>query len=152
MAEARAVEGLGIRPIREFIYVADLGQPNMSKGGILFGNYEWAAYRVDEWRFGEVIAIGPGAYGPDGSRLPMPDLNLGDVVAFSRKHGSRTDLRYIHPTYTKASYAHGPDNDLDGLLIRVLDPDKAVLVIENFEPWWDPDECTPRSPGTWFSG
>lgn len=115
-------------PILDRIFVASFGQPDRSAGGILMpddGKQFWR-YRQGEWRYGEVIAIGPGQFNQRGERLPMPNIKVGDTVAFSRRHGSRLpgDERYDHPKY-------GP------LLIRVLDPEKCQAIVTGLEPWWD---------------
>lgn len=128
-------DGFPIRPLNFYIYVADFGQPDRSSGGIIYGDStkEYGRYRMSEWRHGEVIAIGPGGILPNGNRSKMPAVNIGDVVMFSRKHGTRLpgELRYQHPKYT------GDHPAAQGLLIRVLDPWKCQAVCEGFVPWWD---------------
>ena len=128
------VDGVDIWPRSFFIFVADYGQPDMSVGGILLGDdsQQFYRYRASEWRHGEVIGIGPGWLMPDGTRRPMPGISLGDVILFSRKHGTRLpgEMRYNHPT-------HSQGEDDQGLLIRVLDPSKCQAVCEDFVPWWD---------------
>ena len=122
----------GITPIDDFIIVADYGQPDRSKGGILAPDSEefrWR-YRNSEWRFGEVIAFGPGRpHKRSGSMIPMPDLKLGDVVVFSRKHGKKLpgDVRYQHEKY-------------GSLLIRTMDPEKIQAVVTGFDPWWNVEQ------------
>lgn len=134
MEQSRIAEGFTMSPLRDMIFVCDYGQPDMTKGGLFYGNSktQFGRYRASEWRHGEVIAIGPGAFGKDGSRLPMPQLDIGDVVMFSRKHGTRLpgDLRFKHPKYSDGPAAAG-------LLIRVLDPEKCRGVCEDFVPWWN---------------
>jgi co-chaperonin GroES (HSP10) len=131
------VEGFRYMPQRDYIYVCDYGQPDVSTGGIYYGDSptEFHRYRQSEWRHGEVIAIGPGQLMADGSRLPMPPIKLGDVILFSRKHGTRLpgDIRFQHPKYSTGPAA-------EGLLIRVLDPEKCQAVCEGFEPWWNVQE------------
>lgn len=161
MAEAQMIEGCPVIPRLDFIYVADYAQPNRTRGGIYLPKgaaFDYPSYRFDIWRYGEVIAIGPGRPATDkrgrekadGTLRPMPDLKLGDVVMFSRKHGGRTGLRYKHPVLTTKRYAL--DDTLSGLLIRIIDPNQCQAVIEDFEPWWDPEECTPVSPSQIMSG
>lgn len=137
------VDGLPWTPILDYIFVADYGQPDQSAGGIYLGNFDFGGYRHDTWRYGEVIAFGPGRFGKRGVRKPMPDIKLGDVVMFSRKHGTRMpgEYRYKHPGYPGK----------DGLLIRVLDPEKTVAVYEGFKPWWNVLERQ-LDPGIDFSG
>lgn len=122
----------GIEPIDDFILVADYGQPDRSKGGIIVPDSaeEFWRYRNSEWRFGEVIAIGPGRpHRRTGNVVPMPDIDLGDVIVFSRKHGRKLpgELRYKHEEYGE-------------LLIRTLDPAKVQLVVTGFDPWWNVQE------------
>lgn len=122
------VDGFQFEPVLNRIFVCDYGQPNVTKGGLIIPDSakEFYRYRNSEWRFGEVLAIGPGMFNAHGKRMLMPEVKLGDRVAFSRKHGSRLpgDLRYEHPEY-------------GSLLIRVLDPEKCVAVLKDFDPWWD---------------
>lgn len=122
------VEGFPFEPLNNRIFVCDYGQPAVSKGGIILpdSSKEFYRYRNSEWRFGEVLAIGPGAFNARGRRMQMPPVALFDRVAFSRKHGSRLpgDIRYEHPDY-------------GSLLVRVLDPDKCQAIMRDFEPWWD---------------
>jgi co-chaperonin GroES (HSP10) len=136
--KGQRVDGFHITPILDYIFVCDYGQPDMTTGGIYYGDSrtQFGRYRVSEWRHGEVIAIGPGRFNRKGRRLPMPDIKLGDVILFSRKHGSRLpgDMRFRHPKYSNGPAA-------DGLLIRVLDPEKCQAVCEDFQPWWNVQEC-----------
>jgi co-chaperonin GroES (HSP10) len=129
-----AAEGFGFVPLSFYIFVADYGQPDVTQGGILYGDSstEFGRYRVSEWRHGEVIAIGPGRRLSADMREPMPNIKLGDVIMFSRKHGTRMpgELRYQHPKFSTGPAAAG-------LLIRVLDPEKCQAVCEGFEPWWN---------------
>lgn len=132
-ARGRMVEGFSIEPLADKIFVCDYGQPDMTEGSIYYGDSsEFGRYRFSEWRHGEVIAIGPGRR-EGGSRLPVQDIELGDVIMFSRKHGTRLpgELRYQHPKYTDDHPAS------KGLLIRVLDPDKCNSVCVGFVPWWN---------------
>lgn len=131
------VEGCDFVPLHDFVYVCDYGQPDMTTGGIFYGDSKtnYGRYQASIWRHGEVIAIGPGRRGKDGRRLPIPGIKLGDVILFSRKHGSRLpgDLRFKHPKYSTGPAA-------GGLLIRVLDPVKCQAVCVGFEPWWNVQE------------
>ncbi len=140
------VDGFPYWARRNYIFVADYGQPDRSRGGVFLGDFDFGVYRHDAWRFGEIIAIGPGVVKPDGSRAPMPEvLKLGTVVAFSRKHGSRLpgDVRFRHPTYPDAK---------EGLLVRVLDyPDKTPVTLDGFIPWWDVS-ARQIDPSIYFSG
>jgi len=131
------------RPILDYIFVADYGQPDRSEGGLFLGDFNFGNYRFDHWRYGEVIAMGNGRFNADGIRMPMPEISVGDVVIFSRKHGTRLpgDVRFAHPRYPSPN----------GLLVRVLDPSKTVGVCEGFVPWWDV-ASRQIDPGSEFSG
>jgi len=134
-SEAKQADGFPFRPRADLVFVADYGQPDMTTGGIAYGDSgeQFWRYRASEWRFGEVIAIGPGRWAPDGLiRLPMPPIEIGNVIMFSRKHGTRLpgDMRFKHPKYSTGPAA-------DGLLVRVLDPEKCQAVCDDFVPWWN---------------
>jgi co-chaperonin GroES (HSP10) len=129
------VEGFPFRPMLDFIYVVEFGQPVVSQGGIYLGDsseHHWR-YRVDEIRYGEVVALGPGRWGKSMSsqrkRDPMPDLVLGDIVGFSRKSGTRLpkNRRFASPRFPTVGE----------LNIRVLDPTKIVFIHADFQPWWN---------------
>ena len=113
-----------IRAVSWFIMVADFGQPNRTESGLYISN----PYFGSEWRYGEVISVGPGRLIEGGEREAMPDLKVGDYVLFSRKHGTRTGYRHVCAKYP------------GGRLIRVLDPMKTVAVVTDFEPWWGVEE------------
>lgn len=114
-------------------------------------------YRYGEWRFAEVISIGRGYVGNLYTRQAFearlqqgekvvnkvvfhdpPDVRIGDVVMFSRKHGTKVGLRYQHPKY-------------GSLLIRFLGPAQTVAVFDDFEPWWDVEKTQVR-PDQQFYG
>ena len=145
----RRAEGFPVRPLGFYIFVADFGQPDRSEGGIYYGDSttQFGRYRMSEWRHGEVIAMGPGMILPDGRRAPMPSIEIGDVVMFSRKHGTRLpgELRYRHPRYT------GDHPAAQGLLIRVLDPWKCQAACDGFVPWWDA-QAAQMDPSKTMSG
>jgi co-chaperonin GroES (HSP10) len=145
-ARGRMVEGFSIEPLADKIFVCDYGQPDMTPGGIYYGdsNTNYGRYQASEWRHGEVIAIGPGQRDGGGSRLPVTCVDLGDVVMFSRKHGTRLpgELRYQHPEYTDDHPAS------KGLLIRVLDPEKCNSVCIGFVPWWNVQDSQLDPSGT----
>lgn len=146
----------GIKCTRNLIAVAEYGQedrtvggifiPEGRSGGLLPGGQDrdqfWR-YRFGDWRFGEVISIGPGyidnrwnervkqerqqrGLHTNGGVVfhEPPDVRIGQVVMFSRKHGTKVGLRYAHAEY-------------GDLMIRFLDPQKTVAVWDDFEPWWD---------------
>ncbi len=128
MEQIQMVSGFRYEPYLDRVFVCDYGQPDQSKGGIILGDSdkEFGRYRMSEFRFGEVLAIGPGMFNSAGERLPMPEVELGDPVIFSRKHGTRLpgDIRYDHPEY-------------GSLLVRVLDTEKVAMRIPGFVPWWN---------------
>mgnify|MGYP001578814247 CR=1 FL=1 len=137
------VEGLRWTPINEKIWVADYGQPDRSTGGLFLADHDFGGYKFDTWRYGEVVALGPGKLIRPEKRHAMPLLQLGDVVVFSRKHGTRLpgEVRYEHPKIKSK----------EGLLIRVLDPEKIVAVLPGFVPWWSVGDRQ-LDPSTHFSG
>ena len=122
------IDGFPFEPVLNRIFVCDYGQPDKTKAGLFIpdSTKEFYRYRNSDWRFGEVLAIGPGMLNQHGKRMQMPPLELGDQVVFSRKYGSRLpgDIRYDHPKY-------------GSLLVRVLDPEKCAARVRDFEPWWD---------------
>ena len=131
------VDGFIVRPMRVFIWVQEFGQPNCSPGGVYFGEVHGAkigqesftTYRANEWRYGRVIARGPGYY-HNGNFIEMTEPELGDVVMYSRRHGTRMAIKH------------------EGLWLRVLDPLQVIGVCEDFTPWWDVEECQLSPEGT----
>lgn len=137
--------GFPVRPRQDFVFIVDYGQPDRSPGGIHIpdNSEEFWRYRQSHWRWGEVIALGPGKFEKGGvRRLPMPPgLKVGDKVVFSRKFGTRLpklvyDIRSMH--YPEA-----------GLLnVRVLDTSKIAGIENDFEPWWDLGKSQLNPDGT----
>ena len=132
----------GVKCTKDLIIVADFGAPNKTKSGLFIpeGRAEehfWS-YRFDLWRYGEVIAIGPGRTDIAGRFFEPPDVRIGDTVLFSRKHGTKVGRYYDHPKFGR-------------LLFRHLDTEKSVAVVKNFEPWWDAKETQVR-PDQQFYG
>lgn len=132
------MEGFPVRPVLDFIYVADLGQPNLSYGGVWLPDeaFKFARYKHLNERYGIVCAIGPGRWKWNArektDRLDQQlrglldeGLKLGSTVLFNRRFGSRFPLMFQPP-----GFAHP-------LYIRVLDPVKTLCLIDDFEPWWD---------------
>lgn len=155
LREAQKEKGFPLRPQRNFAYVLELGVPDRSQGGILFGSEEmlgkkeriFGRYQMSEERFGVVVAIGPGKMRRSkilGMDIldPPPDVELGDVVMFSRKHGSRlhADVRFEVERFKGVS-----------LNIRVLDPSQVMAVWDDFKPWWDVEEAR-QDPGGVMTG
>lgn len=142
MKKPQKAKGFPIAPRLDYIFVVDFGQPDRSRGGILIPDEtakQFWRYRYDLWRFGEVVALGPGRPfeefieeldGIPEGLVPMPNIKIGDTVMFSRKHGTRlgSGWTFKHSKYDRP------------LLIRVLDPSKCVALLPNFDPWWNVEE------------
>lgn len=136
--EVQVVDGLKLRPLKDFIYVASLGQPDMSEGGLYLGDdpNTFGRYKHSDSRYGIVIAIGPGrpVYVSKLKRVRyiVPGVKLGDVVLFSRRMGSRLG----------GGIKFKPEGwgFKQPLYIRVLDTDKIAAIVEDFKPWWNVEE------------
>lgn len=132
------MEGFPMKPILDYIFVADLGQPNRDQSGIFLGDdpNTFARYKHSDVRYGIVCAIGPGRYFYNkklkkeviDSRLSSLGLKIGDVVVFGRRFGSRLGIKWQPPGVPIPVF------------IRVLDPDKVMAVADDFQPWWDIEE------------
>lgn len=133
--ERQMMDGFPIKPMNDFIFIADLGQPNKSHGGIELPDEDvtFARYKLFDERYGMVVAIGPGRrrwskllkkeiIDPDLEDL---GLSLGDIVIFNRRMGSRLGIKWQPPGVPIPVF------------IRVLDPMKALARVDGFEPWWD---------------
>lgn len=148
------VEGFPIRPVKDFVYVVEYGQPDRSEGGILYGSVsmvgaaedtQFGRYRSSEWRYGQVVAIGVGK--PRWSRKLKREVvsevpfQLGDTVMYSRRFGSRlgAEYRFKIPEYEKP------------LNVRVFSVDQIVAKVENFTPWWAVEESQ-LDPNATMSG
>jgi len=136
-------DGFPIKPIRKFLYVVEYGQPNRSEGGILLGNItmigeaedtQFGQYRMSEWRYGEVVAMGSEV-------VRMGEVSLGDTVVYSRRFGSRLgkEYRFKIPKY---------DTPLN---VRVFSIDQITGVVDGFQPWWDVEESV-LDPGGVMTG
>jgi len=145
LREPQKMEGFPLRPQKNYAYVLELGVPDKSPGGIYFGSEamlglkerRFGRYQSSEERYGVVVAIGPGKlrYSKAIREFildPPPEVELDDVVMFSRKHGSRfhADLRFEVERFKDVS-----------LNIRALDPSQVMAVCDDFEPWWDVEEA-----------
>ena len=69
-------------PLGERVVVRPMEQEQTTKGGIFLP--DTAKEKPQE---GEIVAVGPGRVGDDGSRLPM-ELNVGDRVIYSKFAGT----------------------------------------------------------------
>jgi len=151
--ERRMVEGFPVKPMHDYIFVADLGMPAQSQGGIWLPDeaFTFARYKHLNERYGIVVAIGPGrVMHPKEHSLckqcswPCPKtrevncpklaglydegLDLGSTVMFNRRFGSRLGLMFQ------------PEGFSHPLYVRVLDPDKVLCLVDDFEPWWDTEK------------
>ena len=144
LRKPQKMEGFPLRPQKNFAYVLELGIPDRSPAGVYFGSERFLSreerhgrYKMSEERYGVVVAIGPGMmrYSKIMKQHILnapPDVNLGDVVMFSRKHGTRfpASVRFEVEQFQGVS-----------LNIRALDPSQVMAVCDDFEPWWDPAEA-----------
>jgi co-chaperonin GroES (HSP10) len=142
--QAERVEGFPIKPVKDFVYVVEYGQPDRTEEGVLFGSVtmlgapedtQFGRYRSSEWRYGQVVAIGVGK--PRWSKklkrdvVPEAPFKVGDTVMYSRRFGSRlgAENRFQAPGHSKP------------LNVRVFSVDQIVAVVDDFEPWWPIEEC-----------
>ena len=142
------MEGFPVKPLVDYIFVADLGQPNRTESGVILGDSEnFARYKHTDSRWGIVCAVGPGRlkYSTTLKRyiidpaLKSLGLKLGDTVIFSRRLGTRINMKF-HPPGVPVP-----------LFIRVLDPTKVSAIVDDFVPWWDIEESVLR-PDVIMSG
>lgn len=135
------MEGLiNVKPLRFYIWIAEMGQPDRAPSGLFYpdGLEMSARYEASEWRYGLVLAVGPGSISRRGKLIPLLEPRPGEIVVYSRRMGTKTEMQYHHPKY-------------GDLYVRVLDPNQVDLVIEEgFEPWWNPGECQ-KGPGMIFN-
>jgi len=133
--QVQMMDGFPVKPMLDYIFVADLGQPNRDQSGLFLGDnpQTFARYKHTDHRFGIVCAIGPGreVYSRKLRRtiihpaLAELGLKLGDVVVFNRRFGSRLGLKWQPPGVPVPVF------------VRVLDPDKTLAIADDFRPWWD---------------
>jgi hypothetical protein len=88
------------------------------------------------------VAVGPGkpVWNRHEKRMITPEMGveLGDVVLYSRKFGSRLGKvnRFKTPGYNVP------------LNVRVFSIDQIIAVVEDFRPWWDVEESQLDPSGT----
>jgi hypothetical protein len=148
--EIQMAEGFPVRPMHDYIFVADIGMPAMSQGGIWLPDeaFKFARYKHLNERYGIVVAIGKGrvmepgtdslckqcSWGcPKRKAIICPKLGglideglkLGSTVMFNRRFGSRLGIQFQ------------PEGFAHPLYVRVLDTDKVLCLVDDFEPWWD---------------
>jgi co-chaperonin GroES (HSP10) len=102
------------QPRENLVLVEEMGQPDRTPGGLWMPD----PYKATEWRFGRVIAVGPGKLVKHGHRTPM-DFEPGQIVMHSRRHG--TQLR----------------KNKAGNVLRLLDTQQILCRVHDFRPWWD---------------
>lgn len=135
--DRQVMEGFPVTPMCDYIFVADLGQPTESEGGIIIpvDSDRHSRYRAGDWRYGVVCAIGPGRVIASGKlcgrvKADLPamieeGLRVGCVVVFNRRVGTRMPVKFQPP---------GVDVPL---FVRVLDPMKVEAIVDDFKPWWN---------------
>ena len=150
--ERQKMDGFPVKPLHDYIFVADLGMPSQSQGGIWLPDdaFKFARYKHLNERYGIVCAIGPGRLMasrkeslcrncswkcrqgaitcPKLQGLVNEGLQLGSVVMFNRRFGSRLGIMFQPPEFSHPLY------------VRVLDPDKVLSLVDDFEPWWDTEK------------
>jgi hypothetical protein len=151
---SQRVEGFPIRPVKDFVYAVEYGQPDRSEGGVLYGGLtmvgaaedtQFGRYRMSEWRYGQVVAIGAGKPRWDKKLkcdvVPDVPFRLGDTVMYSRRFGSRlgAEYRFRIPEYDRP------------LNVRVFSVDQIVAVVDDFVPWWNVEESQ-LDPSATMSG
>lgn len=135
----KMMDGFPIRPNLDYIFVADLGQPNKSHDGTIYLGDDpktFSRYKYSDSRYGIVCAMGPGRLRYSkllkkniiDPALEGLGLSIGDVVIFSRRLGTRTAKKFQPPGIPCP------------LFLRVLDPSKVSAIIDDFEPWWEISE------------
>ena len=73
---------VNFNPLGERVVIKPMEQEQQTKGGIFLP--DTAKEKPQE---GEVVAVGPGRVGDDGSRIPM-ELSSGDKVIYSKFAGT----------------------------------------------------------------
>ncbi len=88
-SERAKVNGRKYRMLGPFLLVKEDDVSTKSKGGIIYSpQYQ---HRVEDWRRGTVLAVGPGAISNKTcERIPV-DLHPGERVYFAQQMGSRVD-------------------------------------------------------------
>lgn len=137
---AQRLKGFRLKPRSDYIFVLDFGQPNQTQSGIFLGETDgqYQIYRHEDYRYGEVIAFGPGRFGrPIGKgvgkerwRPIPPEIQIGTIVFFSKKTGTRLPANwdFISPRFPDQGPIH----------TRVFDPEKLIGTVEGeWKPWWN---------------
>lgn len=147
-----AVIGRHVRPIRDWVVVGDLGQPNVSESGLIHFpdplNADYHRYRQQEFRFGVIVATGEGRVTREtkdvefrqrtgrvvkarrdvgaGRFIPYDGPPVGAVVIYRRSHGLK--------------FAYEVGTEFGRCWARTLDQSMLIATIEDFSPWWDVEE------------
>jgi chaperonin GroES len=77
---------MAFRPLADRVLIRRVEEDAKTKGGIIIP--DTAKEKPQE---GEVVAVGAGAWGEDGKRLPM-DVKPGDRILFGKWSGSEVRL------------------------------------------------------------
>ena len=77
---------MSFRPLHDRVLIRRVGQEETSRGGIIIP--DTAQEKPME---GEIVAVGPGARGEDGSLQPL-DVKTGDRVLFGKWSGTEVKL------------------------------------------------------------
>ena len=77
---------MSFRPLHDRVLIRRVGQEEKSRGGIIIP--DTAQEKPME---GEIVAVGPGARGEDGSVQPL-DVKAGDRVLFGKWSGTEIKL------------------------------------------------------------
>ena len=98
---ARSSARMALTPVNDQVLVELVKQPAQSEGGIflpLDNNDDFEAevlarnFGKKEVTLGTVLAVGPGALLPDGTRMVMPELAVGQQVICSPFGGEKVGL------------------------------------------------------------
>ena len=77
---------MSFRPLHDRVLIRRVGQEEKTRGGIIIP--DTAQEKPME---GEIVAVGPGARGEDGSVQPL-DVKTGDRVLFGKWSGTEIKL------------------------------------------------------------
>jgi chaperonin GroES len=77
---------MSFRPLHDRVLIRRVGQEEKSRGGIIIP--DTAQEKPME---GEIVAVGPGARGEDGSLQPL-EVKAGDRVLFGKWSGTEIKL------------------------------------------------------------
>lgn len=86
-----------LRAVLTFACVVAQSVPDATNVGILLpttfhNEFDDAEFLAPECRTGTVVAMGPGRLAKDGSRVPMPPLEIGQKVVVGPAKGERVEL------------------------------------------------------------